>query len=540
MIWALSHKTYKMVKYPIGIQSFPDIIENGYLYVDKTKLIHEMITTGKYYFLSRPRRFGKSLLLSTIEAVFNGKKDLFKGLYISKTNWDWNEYEVIHIDLNGENYQGVDTLKAVINGILSQFENKYNIAAPADTFGLRFREIIKTASETSGRNVVILIDEYDKPILDTINDKRASEANRDTLQAFYSVLKSMDQYIKFAILTGISKFSKVSVFSGLNNLNDISLSSNFNAVCGVSESELTQYFSEGIKDLARCQSQYEEEIRCQLKNNYDGYLFSRKGEGIYNPFSLLNCFSKNEFGDYWFATGTPSSLIRLIEKSNFPIPELEQYECSESMLNGTDIYLTDPIPLLFQAGYLTIKGYDNRFKLFTLGFPNSEVAEGFSTLLLSSYSGELNQSAFLKQFVEDVEKGYAEAFMKKLQSFFAGIPYDHIYGNKKKTEDKKEAIKGYIEVHFQNVMFVIMKLMGFYTHTEYRTSNGRIDMTIETTRYVYVMEFKINSSAKDALNQIETKEYSLPFKYQGKGIIKIGANFDTKTRTLSDFLVSRV
>lgn len=528
-----------MVKYPIGIQSFPDIIENGYLYVDKTKLIHEMITTGKYYFLSRPRRFGKSLLLSTIEAVFKGKKNLFEGLYISKTNWDWNEYEVIHIDLNGENYHSVDILKAVINGILTQFENKYNIATPADTFGLRFREIIKTASETSGRNVVILIDEYDKPILDTINDKKTSDANRDTLQAFYSVLKSMDQYIQFAMLSGISKFSKVSIFSGLNKLNDISLSSNYNSICGISEAELSQYFSQGIKDLAQNQSLDEDEIRILLKKNYDGYLFSRKGEGIYNPFSLLNCFSKNEFSDYWFATGTPSSLIRLIEKSNFPIPELEQYECSESMLNGTDIYLKDPIPLLFQAGYLTIKGYDNRFKLFTLGFPNSEVAEGFSTLLLSSYSGELNQSAFLKQFVEDVEKGDADAFMKKLQSFFAGIPYDHINISKKKPEDKKEALKGYVEVHYQNVMFVIMKLMGFYTHTEYRNSNGRIDMTIETSRFVYVMEFKINSSAKVALEQIDNKKYSKPFNYQGKDLIKIGANFDTKTRTLSDYIVSK-
>ncbi len=528
-----------MVKYPIGLQSFSDIIENGYLYVDKTRLIHQMITSGKYYFLSRPRRFGKSLLLSTIEALFRGKKEMFEGLYISQTDWKWTEYEVIHIDFNGDNYQNKEILNAVIDGILSQFEKKYHIAKPLATFGLRFREIIKTASELSRRRVVVLIDEYDKPILDTINDKDTSEANRNALQAFYSVLKTMDQYIQFAILTGISKFSKVSIFSGLNNLNDISLSNEYNTICGISETELTQYFRDGIHDLANNLSLSEEEVRLQLKKNYDGYHFSKKGEEIYNPFSLLNCFSKKEFNDYWFATGTPTSLIRLIERSNFLVSEMEHYESSESMLNGTDIYLSNPIPLLFQAGYLTIKDYDSRFKLYTLGFPNSEVAEGFSALLLSSYSGGINQSAFLRQFVEDVEKGNAEDFMKKLKSFIAGIPYDHFRATKDRTSESANKFNGHLEIHYQNIMFVIMKLMGFYAHTEYRTSSGRIDMTIETSQYVYILEFKINSNAKAALSQIESKGYDIPFRHHRKSVINIGANFDTKTRTLSDFIIAK-
>lgn len=527
------------MKYPVGIQSFSNLIENGYLYVDKTQFIHEMITTGKYYFLSRPRRFGKSLLMSTIEALFQGKRQLFEGLAISHTDWLWREHEVIHIDFNGDNYQDKGTVNAVINGLLSKFENKYGITDHAETFGLRFKDIIQAAYYKNGNGVVVLIDEYDKPILDVLDDEVVRDSNKNTLQAFYSVLKSMDRYVRFAMLTGISKFSKVSIFSGLNNLNDISLSSKYNEICGISESEMSKYFTTGISNMAESMKISVDEVHSLLKKNYDGYHFSENGKDVYNPFSLLNTFANETISRYWFATGTPTSLIRLIERSNFSIPELEHYECTEDLLTGSDIYLKDPIPLLFQAGYLTIKGFDKRFRLYTLGFPNTEVSEGFSRLLLSSFAGGMNEAAIIKKFVEDVEKGEAEAFMDKLQSFFAGIPYDHTNGGKKKKEDNNGPIKGYLEIHYQNIMFVIMKLMGFYTHTEYRTSNGRIDMTIETSRYVYVMEFKINSSAEAAMKQIDNKEYSKPFKYQSKELIKIGANFDTKTRTLSDFIVSK-
>ncbi|MDO4334292.1 MAG: AAA family ATPase [Bacteroidales bacterium] len=525
-----------IIKYPIGIQSFADIIENQYLYVDKTAYIHELVTTGKYYFLSRPRRFGKSLLLSTIESLYKGDKYLFEGLAISELDWNWDiTYPVIHIDFNGENFNDENSLHKFLDDLLSKFEIKYKIEKRSKTFGFRFREIIQKAAEINGSKAVVLIDEYDKPILDAIGNVTLRESNRETLQAFYSVLKSMDGFIQFGMLTGVSKFSKVSIFSGLNNLNDISLNTRYNSICGITEEELLSYFSQGIEDIAKNLNESVEEVQSSLKLYYDGYHFSKNGEDVYNPFSLLSAFANKDFSDYWFATGTPTSLIRLIEQSNFPMPEMEHYQCSEDILTGSDIYLSDPIPLLFQSGYLTIKGYDKRFKLYTLGFPNKEVAEGFVNLLYKSFTKGSNKESLVKQFVMDVEQGHARDFMEKLQIFFSGIPYDLLRSAK---EDTHRHQHGQLEVHYQNIMYVIFKLMGFHTHAEFKTANGRIDMMIETQRYIYLLEFKINSSAEIALHQIDEKDYSMPFKSDGRTIIKIGANFDTKSRKLTDFIIT--
>lgn len=521
------------IKYPIGIQTFETIRTEGYLYVDKTSYIHELVSTGQYYFLSRPRRFGKSLLISTIEAFFKGKRELFKGLAIDYLEWDWMEYPVIHIDLNGKEYREEIHLEQSLNENLIRYENLLGYTGEGKTADERLRTLIREMHDKSGRNVVVLIDEYDQPILRALDNRALYDNFRSKLQAFYSGLKSMDRYIRFAMLTGITKFSKVSIFSGLNNLRDISLNKTYNSLCGITEKELTDYFSQSISHMADSQGVSTDEIHSLLKHNYDGYHFSADGEDVYNPFSLLNTFADMKISDYWFATATPNYLVRLLERSNFPIPEIDGYKCHESLLTGSDIYLKDPIPILFQSGYLTIKDYDEEFNEYTLGFPNVEVSKGFSNFLMKSYlHGSDNATSFITSFIKDVRSGAVDDFMKGLQAFTAGIPYDHIFYG-----DKKSISKTIMEVHYKNVMYIVFKLMGFHTHTEWRTSDGRIDMLVETDNYIYIMEFKIDSSPEEALRQINDKDYALPLRSSGKKIFKIGANFSTRTRRLSKWLV---
>lgn len=529
------------LKYPVGMQHFPDLIEGGYTYVDKTKYIAELLKNGKYFFLSRPRRFGKSLFLSTLDAYFKGRKELFKGLYIEKADVDWEPHEVLRLDLNVQDYSYEDSLNAIIEWHLKNWEEQYGISQPAPKLENRFSDVIIQACRQSGRQVVILIDEYDKPLVNTIiHDKKLHDKYRKQLQAFYGVLKSLDEYIRFGMLTGVSRFSKVSIFSGLNNLKDISLFDDYNSICGISESELDKYFHQSMEEMADYQKISFEQLHKDLKNNYDGYHFAPYGEDIYNPFSLLTTFDRRMIGAYWYATGTTSNLIEILENATFSIPELEGFRCDESFLNGSDVYLKEPVPLFFQTGYLTIKGYDPRFKLYTLGFPNKEVLEGFTNFLMNSYMRNGRSSGMLiTEFVLDVEAGRIDDFMNKLKSFMAGIPYDHAMARKTKYLDE-ETIKGDMEIHYQNVMFVVMKLMGFYTHTEYRTSDGRIDMLVETPDYLYIMEFNIDSTPEKAMKQIEDKEYSLPFQTSGKKVFAIGANISTAKRRLENWIIKEV
>lgn len=523
------------IKYPIGIQSFQNIRNDGYLYVDKTKYVYNLVSTGKYYFLSRPRRFGKSLLMSTLDALFRGRRDLFKGLAIDSLPWDWQEYPVLHFDFSGNEYREEKHLDNTLNEFLRLNEVAYGITDDSTNVYERFRSLIRRLHEKTGRQAVILIDEYDQPLLKSLRHPELREIFRMKLQTFYAVLKTMDEHIKFGMLTGITRFSKVSVFSALNNLDDLSLDSRFNAICGISETELTEYFSEGITSLAKTNNTTVNEIRQQLKDNYDGYHFSEEGEDIYNPFSLLNTFAKLKFSQYWFNTGTPDFLVYLLENSRFKIPELDGYVCTEDVLNGSDIYMKDPVPLFYQTGYLTIKGYDPEFRQYTLGFPNKEVSEGFAKFLMRSYLHGRENELPISDFVMDVRQGRAESFMKKLKSFTAGIPYDSI-----PKDDSKSAawIRGAREAHYQNVIYVLMKLMGFYTRTECRTATGRIDIVVETADYVYIMELKTNSTPEKALMQIEKNGYAEAYEYTGKRIFKIGANFSTRTQKLTKWIIA--
>lgn len=511
--------------YPIGRQNFENLRNDGCVYVDKTALMYKLVKEGSVYFMSRPRRFGKSLLLSTLEAYFTGKKELFKGLAIEQLEKDWFVHPVLHLDLNAKKFDKAEDLYDILNAQLYCYEQQYESVSIDSSIEGRFRAIIRAAKEKTGRNVVVLIDEYDKPILQAIGNAPLQEEFRNTLKAFYGVLKSADADLKFALLTGVTKFGKVSVFSDLNNLNDISMDTAFHNLCGITDEELHNIFDDEIQLLADNNGQTKEEAYATLKRNYDGYHFDRmKSCGIYNPFSVLNTLSKRTYGSYWFNTGTPTYLVELIKKADFNIEELSNYVASEDQLNSIHVDDIDPIPVLYQSGYLTITEYDKEFGLYTLNYPNEEVKSGFINFLLPFYSKvkEKQAQTIISTFVTTVRSGKAEKFMQQLQSLMAGTPYELIRD---------------LENHYQNVMYIITKLMGLYVQAEYRTINGRIDLLIGTKEYLYIIELKFNGTAEQALEQIHNKEYSLPFEQQGRTIIKIGANVSPETRNIEKWII---
>lgn len=383
------------MKYPIGIQNFEDLRRNGYAYVDKTQFVYKLADEGKYYFLSRPRRFGKSLFLSTLEAYFQGKKELFEGLAIYDLETEWKLYTIFHIDLNTANFREEGSLYNVLNDYLTAWEDKYGTRESEVTLPLRFKGVIARAAEKEGRNVVILVDEYDKPILQTLRDQELQAEHRAQLKAFYSVLKTQDRYIKFAFLTGVTKFSKISVFNDLNNLMDISKDYRYVNICGTTEEELKSYFKEGISELASANGVSESETIDKLRMRYGGYHFEKNSEGIYNPFSVLNTLAKHRDKNYWFETGTPTFLIELLKEHGYRLPDLNKEQVSAFVMSGMDSAPTNLTPFIYQTGYLTIKGYDERFKKYQLGFPNKEVEEGFLNLLLPLYNSAGDRSSFM-------------------------------------------------------------------------------------------------------------------------------------------------
>jgi len=514
-----------MLKYPIGIQNFEKIRTDGFLYVDKTSLMYRLVQEGNYYFLSRPRRFGKSLLLSTLHAYFDGKKELFDGLAVADLEKEWLEYPVLHLDLNARKYETAEALTEELRKHLEIWEKEYGDEFRDRAVEERFLQVIRKAYAKTGRRVVILVDEYDKPLLQAIGNEALQTDYRNTLKAFYGVLKTCDQYIRFAFLTGVTKFGKVSVFSDLNNLQDLSMLPQYVGICGITETELHQYFDSSVEQLALANDMTKDECYSALKDMYDGYHFRQNTEGVYNPFSVLNTFQNLVFDAYWFETGTPTFLVELLKKHKFQLENLEQVQTTADVLNSIDAMSDNPIPVIYQAGYLTITGYDPRFKLYRLGFPNKEVEEGFMQYLLPFYCSYSSVDApfQVSLFVREVEAGETEKFLLRLKSFFADTPY--------------ELVKD-LENHYQNVLFILSKLCGFYVKAEYHTSNGRIDMVLQTDRFVYVMEFKLDGTAEEALEQIEQKDYPLPFAADGRRVVKIGLNFSSETRNIEKWVVA--
>lgn len=512
------------MKYPIGIQDFDKIINEGYTYVDKTELIYKLVHEGSYYFLSRPRRFGKSLLMSTLDAYFSGKRELFKNLAIEKLEEDWTAYPVLHLDLNTGKYNSKDSLTHALDDFLSRLEANYGTFHSEKTLELRFMGIIERIYHKTGKPVVILVDEYDKPLLQYINNKELQDDFRATLKAFYSVLKTQDRYIRFALLTGVTKFGKVSVFSDLNNLTDISMDESYDTLCGITEEEMHRYFEESIQKLAERYKISYEETCARLKKRYDGYHFVEYGTGVYNPFSLLSTFRASKFGSYWFETGTPTFLVQLLQRENFYLPDLTQQQVSADMLNCIDAMDRNPIPVIYQSGYLTIKDYDEEFKVYTLGFPNEEVEEGFANYLLPYYAHTGSEGApmYVRNFVLALRNGKPEQFMKRMQVLFADTDYK---------------IVGNAELYFQNAFYIVTKLLGFYTEVERTISDGRIDMIVKTKDYIYIFEFKYDQNADIALQQIENKGYAQPFVTDGRKIVKIGVNFSREHRCIDEWKI---
>ena len=512
------------MKYPIGIQQFEKLREDEWVYVDKTRQVYELVQGGSCYFLSRPRRFGKSLLLSTLEAYFQGKKHLFEGLAIENLEKEWTVHPVLHLDLNAKPFTKLQDLYDLLNAQLYLYEQEYESVAIDTSIEGRFRALIRAAKLKTGRNVVVLVDEYDKPMLQAIGNEELQTEFRNALKAFYGVLKSADGELRFAMLTGVTRFSKVSVFSDLNNLEDISMMPQYHDICGISEKELHATFDAEVGKLAQANGQTKEEAYLELKRRYDGYHFCANTQGLYNPFSLLLALKNMCYGSYWFSTGTPTYLVELMKEVDLNPSELSGYEAATSELESVQARVDNPIAVLYQSGYLTIKSCDKRFGTYRLDYPNEEVKEGFVNFLLPyySYSKSAKHTTIISQFVMSLEKGDADRFMQLMQSLMADTPYELIRD---------------LENHYQNVMYIITKLMGLYIQAEYRTSRGRIDLLIGTDKYVYIIELKLDGSAEEALAQINAKDYALPFAVDGREVVKIGANVTSETRNLERWVM---
>lgn len=513
------------VKYPIGIQSFEKIRTDGYIYIDKTELIYKLLGNGQFYFLSRPRRFGKSLLLSTIKAYFEGKKHLFDHLAIAAHETIWEKYPVITLSLATYD-PNKGTIEDVLENQFAEFEDQYGLTRETSSLGQRFRNLILSAYKSTGRQVAILIDEYDAPLTAHLHDEKRREEITSLLKSVYVNLKDMDEYIKFGMVTGVTRFSKMSIFSGLNNLNDITLDPEYSEICGITQYELTHNFQPGIEKLAdRLKVSPSEAIQL-LKENYDGYHFTKDSVDIYNPFSLLSCLSKSDIGAYWFQNGTPTFLIKEILRDNKALPQVMNETATARTLTDIDTYRTSISSLLFQAGYLTIKDYDSRRKSYTLKVPNKEVEDGLFSQILS-YIADVADNR-----INDVKWDIRIAFedgepakgLESAKTFLAGIP-PYLSQNKP-------------EIYFENNLFLLFSLAGMEVNAEWWTSDGRIDMLLRTPDYIYVIELKLDKSAEEALRQIDTKDYTLQFQDDGRKIVKIGINFSSATRNIDSYIIA--
>ena len=537
-----TNKNLMVMKYPIGIQSFDQIIEDGYVYVDKTDLVYKLVKEGKIYFLSRPRRFGKSLLISTLKSYFQGKKDLFKGLAIDKLETEWAEYPVFHIDFNGGFFDKDGELQKRIMGYVETWESQWGKDPFNEEIGMRFAYVLKQAHAKTGKRAVVLIDEYDKPLLDVIDtgnkgvlngeETKLEDIHRGMLKALYGVFKLADSDLQFVLLTGVTKFSQVSVFSGFNQPDDISMSGKYEALCGITKDELLSVFDEPIHELAaKLRRSYEDTVEL-LKKKYDGYHFGDEMIDIFNPFSILNCFNKLQLRNFWFASGTPSYLVRLLAHCNENINELvgKYYDASQFIDYKADV--EQPLPMIYQSGYLTIKDFNERLYTYKLDFPNEEVRNGFIDAVASGYfKGSQSPTAWIIDVTTSLEKGDTAKFEKLMTSLLSSISYRF-----QRKQDQMEC-----ERYFQYTFYLIVKMLGFYNAVaEKETSEGRIDCVVECPDYVYIIEFKLNGSAEAALNQIDEKGYAKPYAADSRKVIVLGINFSSEKGTIDGFRTKEI
>lgn len=509
--------------YPIGSQTFEKIRKNRKVYIDKTALIYNLVNKYEYVFLARPRRFGKSLLLSTLQAYFEGKKDLFEGLAIYELEKEWRKYPVFHLKLSGTESNNVESLPSELNRQFSRWERQYDLPTGSEIYSSRFRELITGVYEKTEMPVVILIDEYDNPLINSLYNNELHERFKDLLKSVYSSMKDLDEYIKFAMITGVSRFSKTSIFSGLNNITDISFEDEYSSICGFTLDEIKKYLWPGVEKLASEMELTKEATLMALKTQYDGYHFSKKCPDLYNPFSLLNALAKKEIGDYWISSGTPEFLVKTLAKTDKDFNQLFESCSNESRLGTNDVALFSPVALMYQTGYLTIKSYDREDRIYKLGVPNKEVNFGLFTALLAHYTREDGFESLLKAkaLKKALLEGRPEEFMERLKSFFAEIPFSL-------NPDR-------YELNFEKVLYSILRLLDLDVRSEVQTSDGRIDVLIKTDKYIYILELKLDKPAQEALEQIDRKDYSLQFKFDNKKIFKIGISYSSETRNIAEW-----
>ena len=550
----------KRIRYPIGIQTFRDIVEGDYLYIDKTGFVHDLAENYKYVFLSRPRRFGKSLLSSTIHSYFAGDAELFKGLKAGELKKEWTKHPVFHFDMSTAKHLNEEQLLRTISYKLEEYEITFgkDDYLSEDDIHARFERLTKVAVEQTGEKAVIIIDEYDAPLLDVMNDQERLIPMRQIMRNFYSPVKSLDPYLRFVFITGINKFAQLSIFSELNNLQNISMMPKYSAICGISQSEIETQMQEPVKRMAESLGISYEETLEELKHNYDGYHFSGRSEDIYNPFSLIKSLDAQDFGSYWFDTGTPTYLLERLKNSEIDETTLDSMPMiPESDFDVSPEISDNVLPVLYQTGYLTIKDYDRALHLYTLGYPNKEVKIGFTQGLLAQYKNKSTTgSGFVAKFFVAMYKHDIDAALTLMQSYLAGIPYD--------LENKSEK-------HFQTIIYLIFSLLGYYTQAEVKSAVGRADAVCRTKDRVYVFEFKVDGSAEEALRQIDEKGYLIPYRLEGterceatsaaepaeatrrdasagstsgigsasgKRLVKVGVNISTQTRTIESWKIA--
>lgn len=520
-------------KYPIGIQTFSVIIRGGYLYVDKTDLVWQLAHYAKYIFLSRPRRFGKSLLSSTLHSYFAGQKELFEGLKIMELEQEWECYPVLHFDLSGAKHMPVKGVREELSRLLDDIESIWGTNPRETTPGMRFAGLVNRAFEQTGRQVAVIIDEYDAPLLDVLHEDESLKDMREVMQEFYQRLKMLEPKIKFCFITGITKFSQLSIFSTINNLTNVTMDSMFASICGITENELTTTLKPDVERLASLNKMSYDEMHQKLKLQYDGYRFVEDSEEIYNPFSLLKAFQQRKVSNYWFESGTPTFLIRQMQHFHTDITSLDYLEEPADSFDVPTEAMTTALPLLYQSGYLTIKGYDNEAETYMLSIPNQEVRIGYTKGLLPTYTGLENgnvQTGFALKFWRALKKDDIRQALEEMKAYLAGIPY--VEGFKKKLEDPARA-EGFYEYTF----YLIFSMLNVYARTQVKCAKGRADIVVWMPNAIYVMELKVNDTAESALRQIDEKGYAKPFATDGRKIVKVGIKFSPETMTVEDWVI---